>query len=41
MKPLPPTPAPVVLMNATKWGVSSETSPIKNETTIDKLCGLT
>ncbi len=40
MKPLPPTPAPVVLMNAPKWGASSETSPIKNESTIDQLCGL-
>jgi hypothetical protein len=35
-----PTPAPVVLMNATKWDVSSEISPIKNESTIDQFCGL-
>ncbi len=34
MKPLV-APTPVVLMNATKWGLSSEASPIKNDLTID------
>jgi hypothetical protein len=35
MKPLP-APAPVVLMNATKWGLSSDSSPIKNDLTIEQ-----
>jgi hypothetical protein len=39
MKPIVAAPAPVILMNATKWGLSSEASPIKNDLTIDQQIG--
>lgn len=38
MKPMNAYAPPVVLMNATKWDLSQETSPIKNENTIEGRC---